>query len=325
MLAQDIVNASSTDFRSVLASSAPDSTLFLSWVDRVQKDALHTGLYNYLINTTGTVSVVSGTSQYTLIPNLVSNADTWVLGTGWYGTFAGGFAQPGGNATTVHDASWTPVVGNSYQITFTLSGVIGGALTPSVGGVIGNAYSAGGTYSWFTGPLLNSTSSLSFASNTAFGGTVSAINVTLNGSIRRIQLVYDRTFDRVILPIESLIYPTNLGSAESPRQPLQMPVEMVTAELQTQYPKYFRLEGSTTLYLFPAPQKSAFDGTYEVHYEFQAPDVTSLTGVLLIPDDGLDMMVAGVNQYVAQFLHLDTESQFWSQQYEAYKKGSATV
>ena len=213
MLAQDIVDSSSVDFRQVLSNSAPDSGLFLSWIDRIQKDALHTGIYNYLINVTAPISVVNGTSMYT-IP-------------------------------------------------------------------------------------------------------------TTNGSIRRINLVYDRTFDRIILPLEAIIYPTNMGDAGSPRQALQIPQEMVNAETMAQYPKYYKLEGTAELYLFPAPQKDAFNGTYEVHYEFQAPDVTALTQTLLIPDDGKDMVVAGVNQYVASFLHLDTDMQFWAQQYQALKMGTA--
>jgi hypothetical protein len=213
MLAQDIVNASSTDFRGVLAATSPDSALFLSWVDRIQKDAIHTGIYNYLINTTSLVSVVANTSSYTI-----------------------------------------PVTA---------------------------------------------------------------------GAIRRLGMVYDRTFDRVIMPIESATYPTNTADGGSPRQALQIPLEMLNAETMAQYPKYYRLEGTNTLVLFPAPQKAAFNGTYEVHYEFQVPDVTALTQTLLIPNDAEDMMVAGVNQYVAQFLHLDTDMNFWAQQYQALKMGTA--
>lgn len=218
MEAQDIINNSSTDFRQVLSSSSPDSSLFLSWVDRIQKDSLHTSLYNYLLSLTSTLAVVEGSSTYQL-------------------------------------------------------------------------------------------------------------NVS-EGSIRRIQLVYDRTFDRIIMPLEGIAYPTNLSSQDSPKQALQIPYEMLNAETMSQYPKYYKLEQGTGvpyLLLFPAPQKSAFNGTYEVHYEMQAPDVTSLTQTLLLPDDAEDMVTAGVNVYVAQFLHLDQEAQYWQQQYEAYKKGTAII
>ena len=211
MLVQDIINASSTDFRNVLASTSPDSALFISWVDRIHKDALHTGIYNYLVQATSTISTVVGTASYSI-------------------------------------------------------------------------------------PISS-------------------------GAIRRILMVYDRTFDRVLLPIEELVYPTNIGDAGSPRQPLQIPKEMTTASTMEQWPEYYKREGATGLYIFPAPQKVAFQATFEVHYEIQVADLTTTGATLVLPNDGIDMVVAGVNSYVAQFLHLDNEAQFWAQQYEALKKG----
>lgn len=218
MEVQDVINASSTDFRNVLSSSAPDSALFISWVDRIQKDALHTGMYNYLIQQTGTISVVAGTNDYVI-----------------------------------------PVTA---------------------------------------------------------------------GNVRRVQMVYDRTFDRVIMPIESTTYPTAQEEGSSPRQPLQLPLEMLNAETMSQYPKYYKVEypaNAATLYLFPSPQKTAFNGTYEVHYEMQVPDLTTTASTLLVPDDGMDQIVAGVNAYVAQFLHLDQESTYWAQEYQMLKKGTANT
>lgn len=213
MTVQDIINASSVDFRSVLESTSPDNTLFISWVDRIHKDALHTGLYNPLLFLVSTIDVMSGTSAYTI---------------------------------------------------------------PTTG-----------------------------------------------GSIRRIQLVYDRTFDRVLMPIESLIYPSNEADSESPRQALQMPKPMLSATTMEQWPEYYKREGTNNLLIFPAPQKSAFNGTYEIHYEMQVADLVNLTDVLVVPNDAIDMVVAGVNMYTAQFLHLDTESQYWASQYEMLKRGAA--
>jgi hypothetical protein len=213
MLVQDIINASSTDFRQVLSNTTPDASIFISWVDRIHKDALHTGIYNNLLQVISTVDVSLGTSAYTI-----------------------------------------PVT---------------------------------------------------------------------SGAIRRIQLVYDRTFDRILLPIEALMYPTNEADSGSPRQALQIPKPMMTAQTMEQWPEYYKREGSTGLIIFPAPQKTAFNGTYEVHYEMQVTDLANLTDTLLIPDDGIDQVVAGVNSYVAQYLHLDTEQQFWTQQYEMLKRGAA--
>lgn len=215
MTVQDVIDACSTDYRQVLSNASPDSLLFITWVDRIHKDALHTGMYNPLIQLVSNVSVVSGTSSY-------------------------------------------------------------------------------------------------------------AIPVT-SGAIRRIQLVYDRTFDRILTPIEGLVYPTFVGDASSPRQPLQLPEAMLSASTQIEWPQYYKREGLTGLIIFPAPQKTAFNGTYEIHYEMQVPDLTSTTDTLLIPDDGIDQVVAGVNSYIGQYLHLDQEGQFWTQQYETLKRGIATT
>jgi hypothetical protein len=60
MTVQDIVDSSSTDFRSVLANTGADAGLFVSWVDRIHKDALHTSIYNPLTQVVATVSCYGG-------------------------------------------------------------------------------------------------------------------------------------------------------------------------------------------------------------------------------------------------------------------------
>ena len=113
-----------------------------------------------------------------------------------------------------------------------------------------------------------------------------------------------------------------MGDSESPRQPLSVPKPMLTATTMEQWPEYYKREGSTGLVLFPAPQKANFNGTYEVHYEIQVADLTATTSTLVLPNDAMDLVIAGVNSYVAQFLHLDQEAQFWKQEYEMLKKGT---
>lgn len=215
MTVQDVINASSNDFRQVLSAAAPDANLFISWVDRIQKDCLHTSLYNWLIRGTSVINVVAGTSFYTI---------------------------------------------------------------PIAGG----------------------------------------------GQLRRIIMVYDRTFDRVLIPLEAATFPTDVSTDSNIKQALQIPVEMLNAETMAQYPKYYRFENGD-LFLYPAPQKTAFNGSYEISYEIQTVSLANTTDTLIMPGDAIDAVVAGVNTYVAQFLHLDQESQFWSQQYEAYKKGQPII
>jgi hypothetical protein len=213
MTAQDIVDAVSTDMRQVLSSSSPDSAIIVAWVDRIQKDVLHTSLFNSLLRTTTTFSAVQDTSSYTLPPS--------------------------------------------------------GAALP----------------------------------------------------IRRITAVYDRTFDRVLLPFDVLASPTP-KSDQTPPEPLQIPESMLSASTMLQWPSYYLREGQNTIHLFPAPQKAAFAGTYEVYYETFAPDVVATTDTLLIPGDGKDLVVAGVNMLASQYLKNPEETQIWTQAYQAMKSGA---
>lgn len=209
MQVQDVINSTSNDIRSVLSTSAPDANIFIPWVDRIQKDCLHTSVFNALLQNVETMTVVEGTSTYTLT---------------------------------------TPV--------------------------------------------------------------------------RRVLLVYDRTFDRLLTPMDNIAFPTQKADA-SPGTQATMPQSMLSISTMEQWPEYYRRIGQNTIYLFPAPQKSVFNGTYEVHYEGNAPDLVNLTDTLLIPNDGEDLVVAGVNMMACQFLKLDQEVQTWAQLYESMKKGTA--
>lgn len=208
MTVQDIIDSVSLDMRQVLSNESPDSAILIPWVDRIQKDVLHTSLFNSLIRASQTISVVENTSQYTL-----------------------------GTAT-----------------------------------------------------------------------------------VRRITSVYDRTFDRILLPYENLAYPTVKGD-ETAGTPDPMPPPMLTAGTMLQWPTYFLREGANTLHLFPAAQKASFAGTYEVYYETFAPNVTATTDTLLVPDDGKDLVVAGVNMLASQYLKNTDDLTGWATHYEAMKHG----
>jgi hypothetical protein len=210
MQVQDVVNAVSNDIRQVLASSGTDALIFIPWVDQVHKDALHSSLYNPIIQSMQAIDVIQNQSVY-------------------------------------------------------------GLTTP----------------------------------------------------VRRIQLVYDRTFDRVLTPMDSMAYPTQKQD-QQPVQQAPMPEAMLSATTSDQWPSFYRRVGESTLYLFPAPQKAVFNGIYEIHYEGLVPDLQNLTDVLLIPDDGIDLMVAGVNMKATQFLKLTSEAQMWQQIYEQKKHASST-
>jgi hypothetical protein len=209
MLVSDVMADVYNDVRQVLNTST-DASIYIPWVNRIQHDVLHTSLFNYLIQGIMTVSVVNGTSVYTM---------------------------------------GTPV--------------------------------------------------------------------------RRITMVYDRTFDRILQDVDDIAAAPKQDATSDPNPQGTVSSTMLTAETMTQWPLYYRRVGNTSLYIFPAPQKSAFNGTYEIHYEGYVPDVANTTDTLTVPNDGRDLMVAGVNSYAMQYLKLYDEAASWKANYEAMKNGIA--
>lgn len=153
-----------------------------------------------------------------------------------------------------------------------------------------------------------------------FNVTATTFTYTLSTPVRRILLVYDRTFDRMLQDFDDVAAPK--ADASAPTTPT-IAGSMLSAETMTQWPLYYRRTGATGITLFPAPQKSVFNGTYEVHYETYAPDVTATTDTLLVPGDGKDLMVAGVNAYALSYLKLYEEAAKWQATYDAMKNGIA--
>jgi hypothetical protein len=144
-----------------------------------------------------------------------------------------------------------------------------------------------------------------------------------SGNIRRLVSVYDRTFDRVLLPYESLGLPSVKADAKT-GQPESIPEALLSATTMSQWPEYYQRispAGTNSLLLFPAPQKVAFEGTYEVYYEDQVTTLTLDTDTLLIPDDGIDLVVAGVNSLAAAYLKNPEDYQVWKTLYESMKPG----
>ncbi|CAN5950539.1 unnamed protein product [Sphagnum jensenii] len=163
-----------------------------------------------------------------------------------------------------------------------------------------------------------------FTINVVAGTASYAISTGSNPGVRRILSVYDRTFDRVLLPYESLGQPSNKSDAE-PAQPAQVPNAMLSATTMEQWPEYYQRvfgAGAGNIVLYPAPQKTVFDGTYEVTYEGNVATLTTLTSALIIPDDGLDLVVAGVNGLAAAYLKNPEDSAFWKAQYQEMKQGA---
>ena len=143
-------------------------------------------------------------------------------------------------------------------------------------------------------------------------------NYTMMYPVRRVLLAYDRSFDRVLQNMDDVLSPK-----QDATRSMQPPVDssLLSATTMTQWPEYYRRLGSNVLTLFPAPQKVAFQGTMQIQYEIYAPDLVATTDVLTIPNDGKDMIVAGVNSFATRYLKLYDESQMWQADYERMKNG----
>lgn len=144
---------------------------------------------------------------------------------------------------------------------------------------------------------------------------------TLTTPVRRVILVYDRTFDRILQDLDDVMAPKQ--DATSPPGP-SINTSMLSAETMTQWPVYYRRTNNNTITLYPAPQKNVFGGTYEVTYETYTPDLAATTDTLLIPSDGKDLIVAGVSMLATNYLKLTDENARWAAEYDRMKNGIAT-
>lgn len=217
---QSITNDSNLDTRQVIGNTGTGLTIFTGFVDRIHKDALHTGLYGYLNVTTQQVTTVSGTPTYTLI-----------------------------------------------------------------------------------------------------------------GNIRRVTGVYDRTRDRILFPIDTATSPfsqvehqeTRQNSRQSPQGSYSTKFNMPPGSalsLQTGQPEYFRAISNNTFSLYPTPKQALL---LTIAYEQQIVTLVNPTDTLIIPEDGRDMVVAGVNYLANLFLKRTEEAQAWAQIYQTLKIGETLI
>lgn len=117
------------------------------------------------------------TEQFvTLVTNgsFASDAN-WTKGTGW--TISGGTASCDGTQTSDSDLTQaiTLVDGSDYAVTYTVSGLTAGTITPVVGGTAGTARSANGTYTETI--TASSTDELSLRADADFTGSVDDVSL----------------------------------------------------------------------------------------------------------------------------------------------------
>lgn len=168
---------------------------------------------------------------------------------------------------------------------------------------------------------------------TSFTAVASTNSYTLvPTNIRRILGVYDASTQRILFPIERATSPvnqvekqeTNPGQQGSPAREYANPA-VSPMSLQNSLPSYFRHIGAQQLNIYPAPTSTAPPRQMNVSYEKQVPTIVNPSDILQVPEDGRDIVVAGVNYLANVFLKRMDEAQIWAQIYSSLKKGESLV
>ena len=74
-----------------------------------------------------------------------NGSNSWVMGNGWTYTAPGTIDKSAAGVGTLSQ-TFTTIIGHTYTLVFTVSGLTSGSVTPKVGGTTGTAVSANGTY-----------------------------------------------------------------------------------------------------------------------------------------------------------------------------------
>lgn len=144
-------------------------------------------------------------------------------------------------------------------------------------------------------------------------------------NIRRILGMYDQTRNRILFPIERATSPTSQVEKQEPGPGQNSGPDTKYGQgftralsLQSGQPEYFRHLGPQTVSLFPIPNQVVSVG---VSFEQQVVTLVNSTDALIIPEDGRNMIVTGVNWLANTFLKRTEEAQAWLQVYTQLKTG----
>ena len=138
----------------------------------------NTNKFNLTLNTDGTSTFGNTVNTPTIIQQSTAAQESAPLGselltssnwtsTGWTGSFSTGFTNNVSNTTALTN-TLAAVIGNKYQITYTVTGRTAGSFTVTFGGQPNGGIIASGAF----GPKANTTGSLSIIPTSDFNGTI---------------------------------------------------------------------------------------------------------------------------------------------------------
>lgn len=153
-----------------------------------------------------------------------------------------------------------------------------------------------------------------------------AYTMTPPSSIRRIVAVYDSTFNMSLTPADvDLDSPTPTQTRvneEQGRVATGNNPHPADAYHFGGTPEYYRFIAPATLLVRPAPATVGYISTLNVVYEQLIPTLSNLQSPLIVPDDGKDVICAGVNWMAMAYIGRPQEAMSWFQLYQQLKQSN---
>ena len=148
-------------------------------------------------------------------------------------------------------------------------------------------------------------------------------------NIRHIVTLHDLQNRRTIIPYDDLNFAAATSSPPERSGPPRTKFDQ-TQQTSALYPQYYIFEacilaadGSIVqgIHLLPDPMDAAHSGTVRYFFTRMVDDVATATDFLIVPDDGLDLLVAGVAMHIWAFRRNDAMAASWHTVFEKMKRG----
>lgn len=148
-------------------------------------------------------------------------------------------------------------------------------------------------------------------------------------NIRRVIEVYDVANRRNLIPYHDINFQTGTGIPQEKAGPPRAKRDQQD-QSNAQYPQYYTVEncivqadGSVTqgIHLISDPDTTDFTGTIRYFYYKAVDEVDDAADNLVIPEDGRDVMVAGVAMHASMFAKRPADAAVWRDLYTTMKRG----
>ena len=142
--------------------------------------------------------------------------------------------------------------------------------------------------------------------------------------IRRIVSVFDTTFNMSLTPSDAelnLPTPIQARADEGQGHPAMVQPQPHQVYKFGGTPEFYRFLAPNSLRVRPAPLTSAYTSTLNITYEQLVQTLSNLGDALIVPEDGKDIVVAGVNWLAMAYIGRTQEAMSWFQLYQQLKSG----